>query len=487
MTKKIMIQGTGSSVGKTLITAGLCRIFTNDNYKVCPFKSQNMALNSFIDINGNELSRATVLQAYGAKVIPLSYMNPILLKPIEDNKSQLIINGKAIKNIDAIDYFKNTKFLKKDLKNIFDINIENKYDICVLEGGGSPAEINLREFDIVNMGMAEIVDTDVILVANIEIGGVFASIYGTVALLDEKDRKRIKGYIINKFRGEEKLLESGIKILDDKFKKLNLDIKCLGVIPLMKINLEEEDSLSNSINKKNDFASDKINIAIIKIDKISNFTDFYCFDIYDDVAIKYINRSEELGDEDVIILPGSKSTISDLKKLKENGIFEKIIEEEKKGKIVVGICAGLQMCGKKIKDPYHLESYIEEESAFNFFDYETILEKLKITKQNIYKIPKLNGILQNFENYIINGYEIHQGRTNINYPFLSKDNIFVTYIHGIFDSDKFRNDFLNAIRVKKNMKIVFREFEKYKEEQFHILEKTLREHLNLEEIYKILR
>ena len=431
--KNIMIQGTGSSVGKTLIVAGLCRIFAQDGYRVSPFKSQNMALNSFVDIEGLELSRGTVIQAEAGYEIPRAFMNPILLKPNSDNNSQVIINGKVAYTADAKNYFLRSKELKKIALETYKNNIENKFDIAVLEGGGSPAEINLREYDLVNMGMAELVDSPVILVGNIDIGGVFAAIYGTVMLLDENDRKRIKGYIINKFRGDRDLLKPAIEILDKKFKDEGLDIKFLGVLPYADLKIEEEDSLSDE--DKRVYSNDKkyINIFVIKTKKMSNFTDFHAFKQYDDVRVKYIYDVKDLGDEDIIIFPGSKNTITDLEDLKKKGIFEKVKELKEREKIIIGICGGLQMLGKKIYDPKHLESDILETEGFNFFDYETTFDEIKKTEQVIKKIEVTEGILKDFNDYEIKGYEIHQGVTNILTPIICKDNVFATYIHGIFD------------------------------------------------------
>ena len=466
----IMIHGTGSSVGKTLIVAGLCRVFAQDGYRVSPFKSQNMALNSFVDTEGLELSRGTVIQAEAGYEIPRAFMNPILLKPNSDNNSQVIINGKVAYTADD--------------KN----NIENNFDIAVLEGGGSPAEINLREYDLVNMGMAELVDSPVILVGNIDIGGVFASIYGTVMLLDENDRKRIKGYIINKFRGDSDLLKPAIEILDKRFKDEGLDIKFLGVLPYADLKIEEEDSLSDE--DKRVYSDDKkyINISIIKTKKMSNFTDFHAFKQYDDVRVRYIYDVKDLGDEDIIIFPGSKNTITDLEDLKERGIFERVKELKEKGKIIIGICGGLQMLGKKIYDPKHLESDILETEGFNFFDYETTFDEIKKTEQVTKKIGATEGILKDFNDYDIKGYEIHQGVTNISSPVICKDNVFATYIHGIFDNSKFTNDLLNMIRRKKSMpeqKEVL-SFNEFKEREYDKLAKLLRENLDMQEIYKIL-
>ncbi len=491
MHKKIMIQGTGSSVGKTLIVAGLCRIFAKDGYKVSPFKSQNMALNSFVDIDGLEMSRGTVIQAECAYQVPRAFMNPILLKPNADNNSQLIIDGKATGNFNAKEYFSKTSQLKKIIKERYEY-IKNNFDICVLEGGGSPAEINLREYDIVNMGMAELVDAPVILVGNIEIGGVFASLYGTVMLLDEKDRKRIKGIIINKFRGDVDLLQPAIDVLKDKFKKEGLDIKFLGVIPYENLKIEEEDSLSDTdkkSDKSEDFDTEKyINVSVIKTKKMSNFTDFHIFKQFDDVRLRYVTEKDELGKEDIIILPGSKNTITDLMDLKERGLFDKIKEEEKKGTIIIGICGGLQMLGKKIYDGEKLESEILEIDGFSFFDYETSFGSIKKTEQVEKVVDVDDGILKTLKGMKIQGYEIHQGKSTMNNSIIGKRNIFATYIHGIFDNSEFTNSFLNILREKKGLEKVeqVENFYFFKDKEYDKLEKLLRKSLNIREIYKIL-
>lgn len=486
--KKIMIQGVGSSVGKSIITAGLCRIFNDDGYKVAPFKSQNMALNSYVDIMGGEMGRAQVVQAECARTIPRTFMNPILLKPNADNNSQIIIEGKAWKNMDAESYFKNYEELRKIAKKNYDI-LANNFDIGVLEGGGSPAEINLRKCDVVNMGMAEMIDAPVILVGNIEIGGVFASIYGTVALLDEKDKKRIKGYIINKFRGDKNLLQSGIDMLDDRFKNEGLDIKCLGVVPYQKLNIEEEDILAKKINIHNDDNAE-INIYVIRTNKMSNYTDFDSLSYFPNVNVRYIFNAGELDNDcDAIILPGSKNTIMDLLKLKENGIFDRVKELYSQGKTVVGICGGFQMMGEKICDPHHIESLNTETRGFGILPLTTTMEEIKCTEQVEIIVP--NFYLK--KDIKIKGYEIHQGITQdkngVSYKFMTNKNSFGTYIHGIFDNTQFTENFVNYLRQKKNLKPITstQTFAEFKEQEYNQLAELLRHNLDMTKIYEILK
>ncbi len=497
MHRKIMIQGTGSSVGKSILTAGLCRVFAQDGFRVSPFKSQNMALNSYVDIEGLEMGRAQVVQAEAAMEIPRAFMNPILLKPNSDNNSQIIIEGKPVKNMDAQSYFSNSSYLKEIAKRNYEI-IERNFDIGVLEGGGSPAEINLREFDCVNMGMAELIDAPVILVGNIETGGVFASLYGTIALLDEKDRKRIKGIVINKFRGDIELLKPGIEMFEKKLKEDGLDIEFLGVLPYEKLEIEEEDVLAKKINTHNNKDAE-IKISVIRTDKMSNYTDFDALTHYPDVSLNYVFKKEELGDEDIIILPGSKSTIADLEKLKANGIFDKVKELYKKGTTVVGICGGFQMLGKEIQDPHKIEGDKEITEGFGFLDTTTVMEKAKCTQQvrRTLKDNLCGTIIANCENLTVRGYEIHQGVTNgseenrttgDSYIFAAKDNVFGTYIHGVFDNEKFTRAFLNNIRAKKGLKPLDDSFSfsSFKEREYDKLANLIRENLAMDKIYKIM-
>lgn len=496
MHKKVMIQGTGSSVGKSIITAGLCRIFAQDGYRVSPFKSQNMALNSFVDIDGLEMGRAQVVQAEAAKELPRAFMNPILLKPNSDNNSQIIIEGVPAKNVNAVDYFSNSTKLKEIAKRNYKI-IEDNFDIGVLEGGGSPAEINLRQWDLVNMGMAELIDAPVILVGNIETGGVFASLYGNIALLDEEDRKRIKGVIINKFRGDVELLKPGIAMFEERLQGEGFDIKVLGVVPYINLNIEEEDVLAKKLTTNTNEKKD-INISVIRTNKMSNYTDFDALSQYPDVALNYVYDVKELGNEDIIILPGSKNTITDLEMLKANGIFDKIKELHSKGTTVVGICGGFQMLGKEIFDPHHIESSFEKTVGFGILDTVTTMEKVKYTHQVEKTLSKIESpLLEGCNGLVVKGYEIHQGitkgnevnlTTEDNLIFIAKENSFGTYIHGIFDNGEFTRKFLNNIRRRKGLAPIDESFSftDFKEREYDKLADHLRANLNIEEIYKIL-
>ena len=504
--KNIMLLGTGSNVGKSIIAAGLCRIFYQDGYRVSPFKSQNMALNSYITKDGKEMGRAQVVQAEAANIEPEAFMNPILLKPTTDRKSQVIVNGKVYKNMDAREYFAYKHNLKKDIMTAYN-HIRENFDICVLEGAGSPAEINLKEDDIVNTGMAEMADSPVLLVADIDRGGVFAAIYGTVMLLEENERKRIKGVIINKFRGDKSLLTSGIEMIE----KLT-DIPVLGVVPFVPLGIEEEDSLG--IDKYNEKKEGKIRISVIKLKHISNFTDIDALSHYNDVSLKYVTKSSELGNEDIIIIPGSKNTVEDMKDLIEKNIGREIVRIAKKGTPVFGICGGFQMLGQKIMDPEKIESDLKEISGLGLLDIETVMKSDKTTTQYKNTVKNVSGILTGTEGMEIKGYEIHQGYS---YPVNEKneennnsenilkndtaclfgdeklkgavkDNIAGTYIHGIFDNSEFTSHFLNEVRKLKGLDRIDENFSysDYKNREYDKLAEVLRENIDIKKIYEIM-
>jgi len=495
MHKKIMIQGTGSSVGKSLVTAGLCRIFYKDGYKVSPFKSQNMALNSFVDEDGLELGRAQVVQAEMGGERPRAYMNPILLKPNADDHSQVIFMGKPCGNVTAVEYFSQTEKLRKVALEGYE-KIRENYDICVLEGGGSPAEINLREVDVVNMGMAELVDAPVVLVSDIERGGVFAQIYGTIMLLEKNDRDRIKGIIINKFRGNKDILDPGIEMIEKKLKEDGVDISILGVLPFLDVKIEEEDVLAKKLTAEKTI--NDITISVIRTPKMSNYTDFDVFEFYDDVALNYVDSPEDIGDEDMIIIPGSKNTIGDLIFIKETGIYKKIIEESQKGKLIFGICGGFQILGNKIMDPLCIETPLGEEEGLGLLNVITTMGEEKATYQVEKKLINCKGILTGLEGSTVKGYEIHQGQTEGKeemfldgelYVGVYRENVMATYLHGIFDNGLFTRHILNYLRRKKGLKenenII--DYEKVKNKEFDRWEEHLRKNLDIDKIYEILK
>ena len=488
----LMIVGTSSGAGKSLFVTALCRIFYKDKYKVSPFKSQNMALNSYITKDGKEMGRAQVVQAEASGLEPDVNMNPILLKPSTMNKIQIIVCGKSIGNMSGAEYNQYKKNLIPVLKETYS-KIENENDIVVIEGAGSPAEINIKEEDISNFAMARIADAPVILVADIDRGGVFASIYGTIMLLKEEDRKRIKGIVINKFRGNKEVLKLGFEIIENL-----TGVKTLGVIPYTDIDIEDEDSLSEKYKSfKLNKNSNKIKISVIKLKHISNVTDIDALSIYDDVEIQFVTERSQIGNEDLLIIPGSKNTIDDLKWLKESGIAEEIIKRARTETIIFGICGGFQILGNKVKDPYHIEGDIEELNALGLLDLETIMENEKTLVQYKGKLAIDNGILKTLNNFEIKGYEIHQGitqgkeknlTTDDRTIFVNRDNIIATYLHGIFDNKDFTDSLLNEIRRRKGLEQVNNNisYEEYKLKEFDKLEKLVRENVDIDEIYKII-
>ncbi len=503
MGKKIMLQGTASNVGKSIITTGLCRIFKQDSYKVIPFKSQNMALNSFITKEGLEMGRAQVSQAEACGIDPIADMNPILLKPGGNNKCQVIVRGKVVGDMSSKEYYEYKLELIKILDGIFK-EFEEEFDIVVMEGAGSCAEINLMDRDISNMGMAQIADAPVILIGDIDRGGVFASIAGTMLLLPEEDKKRVKGVIINKFRGKKELLESGIKMLEDIIK-----VPVLGVVPYTDIKIEEEDSVTTRFKKK--VEKGDIHIEVIRTPHMSNFTDFNIFETQEDVSLRYVDYGESLGNPDIVIIPGTKSTIDDLMFLRRNGLEDQIKELHKRGKLIIGICGGYQMLGKVLKDPYHVENDLEEVEGIGLLDTETTFELEKTTTQvKSILVDNLHGYLENLNKKEVNGYEIHMGMTTrrensdifatvteklgekVSYEVGSVNNqcnVFGTYIHGIFDDIDFTRTILNNIRKMKNLEPIeskVESFDEFKNQEYDKLADFLREHLDMEKIYEIM-
>lgn len=499
-----MFQGTCSDAGKSLITAAFCRIFKQDGLKPIPFKSQNMALNSYITDEGLEMGRAQVFQAEAAGMKPQVCMNPILLKPSSDRKSQVIINGKVYKNMNAREYHEFKPELAGMIREIYE-DISSKYDVVVIEGAGSPAEINLRDKDIVNMGMAEMADAPVILIGDIDRGGVFASLAGTIMLLTEKERKRVKGVIINKFRGDKTILEPGIKMLEDIIK-----IPVLGVIPYTYLKLEDEDSLSSSFNNKRS-KSKPIDVAVIYLPHISNFTDFNMFETQEDVNLRYVRRGEAIGETDMVIIPGSKNTISDLMYLKESGLDIEIHKLQKQGKLIWGVCGGYQMLGQKIYDPEGVEGEYKECYGLGLLNMETTFAKEKVTTQVIGKINEnLPGFLKELGGKTVKGYEIHMGVSKktgpcqelltienslgevVNYlegGMNEEGNVIGSYMHGIFDEAEFLRGLLNIIRREKNLEDVQSEVSSYaefKEGEYDKLAAVVRENMDMAAIYDIL-
>lgn len=502
-TKAVHICGTGSGVGKSVLVTALCRIFMQEGYKVCPFKAQNMALNSFVTREG-EIGRAQATQAQACGIEPSVDMNPILIKPSSDTGAQIIVRGKPVGNMDVLEYIKYKKKAVKIVQGSYN-RLKKEYDLIVMEGAGSPAEINLKKHDIVNMKMAEFAGSPVLLVGDIDKGGVFASLYGTVSLLNKKEQKRIKGLIINKFRGDKSLLEGGIKSLEKKTNK-----KVMGVVPyfsaggiyasgMKDINLPEEDSLYLETRNNPGYLKDSINISVIKLPHISNFTDFDSLESEKNVMLKYAVSEQDFNNADIIILPGTKNTIGDFVWLKTKGLTEKIKSRVDAGSILIGICGGFQMLGRRILDPYGIESAIKETHGLELIDMVTTIKSKKKTFQ-----VKAKELVSGME---LNGYEIHHGETKIFdgiLPFCEikerlgksvsiKDgarnkewSVWGTYIHGIFDNAGFRKTLLDKIRLKKKM-TVYPDCNIFNQNQeFDKLAHLVRENIDMDYLYRII-
>jgi adenosylcobyric acid synthase len=468
MARRIMIQGTGSHVGKSVIVAALCRIFTQDGYKVAPFKSQNMALNSYVTADGLEIGRAQAFQAFAAHKQPIVEMNPILLKPTGDTVAQVVVRGRPIGNMTAKEYH---EYKPKALDVIMDCfeTLDRENEIVVLEGAGSPAEVNLRENDIVNMGMAQLLEAPVLLLGDIDKGGVFAWLVGTLELLQEAEKELVKGILINKFRGDLSILQPGLAFLERRVNK-----PVLGVIPYFTdIAIQEEDSVAlerGEIRAGGSGEDRAIKIAVIASPRISNFTDFDALEAERDVSLRYVSNGEEIGEPDVILLPGSKNTVADLRYLKKGGYAAEIREKARSGNcIVFGVCGGYQMLCNTILDPEGVESPHRETEGLGLLPATTIFEshERKMTDQ-VRAIANLE-----FYQGEVEGYEIHMGRTYFTNGALRgaftviersgerikeeqggavHGNVIGTYIHGIFDNNAFRRAFLNQVRAKKGLR-----------------------------------
>ncbi len=485
MAKVIMIQGTMSNAGKSLLVAGLCRLFSQDGYRVRPFKSQNMALNSFATHEGLEIGRAQAMQAEACGVEPSVYMNPVLLKPTGDSTSQVIVNGKSVGNMTAKEYFAYKRSLLPGINEALR-KLSGECDIIVIEGAGSPAEINLRDEDIVNMGLAELIDAPVLLVGDIDRGGVFAQLYGTYMLLSEKEKDLLKGVIINKFRGDKTLLQPGIDMMKDK-----MDVPFVGTVPYCKLDLDDEDSLSGRFEKKE---AGLVDIAAIRFPRISNFTDLDVFGQYEDVSIRYVDDPKNLGNPHMIVLPGSKNTLGDLKWLKSSSLGDAIKEKSKEGIPVFGICGGFQMLGERVLDPLGVEEGGEEE-GLGLLPLVTTLEGEKATRQFEGSFTMDEGIFGALKGENVKGYEIHMGVTTMEGSkeallFANRDNIYGTYIHGIFDETGISTGILKLLAEKKGISLNLSEVKsrrEFKEREFDKLAKLLRENLDMDRIYSFLK
>lgn len=463
-----------------------------DGFRAVPFKSQNMALNSFITEEGLEMGRAQVMQAEAAGIKPLVCMNPILLKPSGHTVSQVIVNGEVVGNFNAREYFSYKEQLIPEIKKAFR-QLEQYGDIIVIEGAGSPAELNLKENDIVNMGMARMVDAPVLLVGDIDRGGVFAQLLGTLILLTKEERQRVKGLIVNKFRGDPTIFTSGIRMLEERG-----NTPVLGVVPYMELALEDEDSLTERFDKKK---TGLVDIGIIRYPRVSNFTDFNVFEQNPQVSVRYITNLSQLGTPDILFLPGSKNTMGDLKWMRENGL-EAAVKKLSERIPVWGICGGYQMLGRRIEDP----DGVEEGGSIRGMELlptVTCLRKQKVRCQTEGRFPELKGVFSSLSGMEYGGYEIHMGQSlgaeeygrpaGAVLPSVvcgENPNVYGTYIHGIFDKGRLGEEVIRLLAEKKGVRLestAMEDYRNFKEKQYDKLADTLRQHLNMEEIYGILR
>ena len=505
MANYIMMMGTSSHVGKSILATAMCRILYRKGRKVVPFKAQNMALNSYVTRDGDEMGRAQVAQAEAAGMEPMVDMNPVLLKPTGNAASQVIIMGKPVGNMSAREYHRGYSLKAFDAVKEALGRLDKEYDTIVIEGAGSPAEINLKANDIVNMRVAKYLQAPVLLIADIDRGGALASLVGTLELLDEEERALVKGLVINKFRGDVTLLTPAIDFLEKKTGK-----PVLGVVPhIDQMGIDDEDSVSLEEKQAAPTEGD-IRIAVIQTPKISNFTDFDALAHEKDVALYYVKAVEDLGEPDVIMLPGSKNTTEDMLYLRKSGLGEKILAHAKAGKAVIGICGGYQMLGEVIRDPQHTESQNDEAAGLGLLGMETVFASEKLTSQVVAQCQDLYFMGQSIFADNLQGYEIHMGHTAFTreadkHPFTvcqrrgkacasqegtanAAGNVFGTYIHGVFDNDVFRRSVLNAIRHSKGLEALAntRNVMAEKQQAYEHLADVVENALDMEKLYQIM-
>ena len=483
MAKNIMIQGTMSNAGKSLLCAGLCRIFRQDGFRVAPFKSQNMALNSFITADGGEMGRAQVVQAQAAGIEPDVRMNPVLLKPTTDVGSQVIVNGVVQGNMRAMEYYRRKREYIPAVMAAYE-SLAAEYDIIVIEGAGSPAEINLKQEDIVNMGLAKLVDAPVLLVGDIDRGGVFAQLYGTIALLEEEERRRVKGTIVNKFRGDRAILEPGLRQLEEL-----CGVPVAGVIPYTHVDIDDEDSLTERFHGSGERRL--VDIAVIRLPRISNFTDLSPFERYENVSLRYVERTSDLHQPDMIVLPGTKSTIADLLWLRQSGLEAAIQKAASAGTPVFGICGGYQMLGRSVSDPEGVEAAgVTETAGLGLLEMDTVFRGEKVQTQTRGVFSGVEGLLEGLNGLCYEGYEIHMGRSEQSMPPLTGEkNVYGSYIHGIFDAPGISDAVLRALCGRKGIDFAALgtfDMEQYRERQYNLLADAVRGGLDMELVYRVL-
>lgn len=485
--KCVMVQGTMSGAGKSLLCAGLCRIFRQDGWRVAPFKSQNMALNSYVTRQGLEMGRAQVMQAEAAGIAPDVRMNPILLKPSSDTGSQVIVNGEIRGQMSAAEYFRYKKQLIPEIMEAYE-SLAEENDIIVIEGAGSPAEINLRAHDIVNMGFAELVDAPVLLAGDIDRGGVFAQLYGTVALLEPEERARVKGLIINKFRGDPEILRPGLAQLEER-----TGVPVLGTVPYLHVDVDDEDSLAPCLEQ--DKAQKAVDIAVIRLPRISNFTDFSPLESHPALGVRYVDRPGALGLPDLIVLPGTKSTMSDLLWMRESGLEAAVLKLASRGTPVLGVCGGYQMLGEMIEDPDSVECGLPALRGMGLLPGKTLFAPAKVRTRVEAEVTS-----GPFAGARLDGYEIHMGTTEVlgdafcrledgRLDGCQRETVFGTYLHGLFDSGELVQKLAAWLCARKGLSVETAAQEPralYKERQYDILAAGLRDSLDMDMLRRIL-
>ena len=500
-----MFQGTSSNVGKSILCTALCRILYRMGYKTVPFKAKNMALNSYVTKWGDEIGRAQVAQAEAAGIDPIVQMNPVLLKPTGNQSSQVVLMGKPVGIYSAKEYHTHYSLTALDKVKESLAFLDKNFEMIVIEGAGSPAEINLKANDIVNMRIAKMTQAPVFLIADIDRGGAIASIVGTLELLEPEERDLIKGIVINKFRGDIKLLEPALTFIEEKTGK-----KVVGVIPAIdNLDIDEEDSVALE-NKRNSVSKD-IQIAVIQTPKISNFTDFDALNYEPDVSVRFVGPGDVIGSPDLIILPGSKNTLADLNYLKDSGLADEIKTLAATGTPVIGVCGGNQMLGTAIYDPHHMEGDIEESEGLGLVNSTTTMKDQKTTHQVTFDVENLHFLNGTFSGTELVGYEIHMGDTTPNDDSVKRcftitkrsetpitvvdgfidghHQVMGTYIHGVFDNDEFRRFIINQLRLRKGLEetpVVFHYFE-HKNKAYNRLADIVEEHLDMDYIMTLLK
>lgn len=494
--KSLMIQGTASSVGKSVLCAALLRIMKQDGLRAAPFKAQNMALNSFATRDGLEMGRAQVTQAQAAGLEPDVRMNPVLLKPTSDRRSQVIVCGRPVGTMTAMEYHSYKPALRETIREVYDA-LEATVDAVVIEGAGSPAEINLREGDIVNMAMAEAADAPVILVGDIDLGGVFASLLGTMMLLSDAERARVKGVIINKFRGDPAILAPGLRMLEEL-----IHVPVLGVVPWMDVGLEEEDSVTARFSRVS--GAGDLDIAVVQLAHIANFTDFQALALQPGARVRYARTAAELESADLIVLPGTKNTIEDLLDLRRRGMDAAIVRHARRGGMVLGVCGGYQMLGRVLRDPDHVESRVPELAGLGLLDMEVTFEKEKYTAQASASVCASRGWLSDAKGLTVDGYEIHAGQNRLGgsaVPWLAigeridgvmneSGNVLGSYLHGLFDDGQLFAVIAAHLRRKKGLAGTDAapvNLEAFREREFDRIASIVRASVDMDAIYRILR